>query len=88
MVSFGADNVVGPSFKPKRGKIRLKKKIKPYRDRKIKLGNARLDIRQQRFSAFLEHQAMPVDQSCIFLGCKENACGRCLDCTIQLSHMH
>ena len=78
-ISFGADDVVGPSFKPKRGKIRLKRKIKAYRDRKIKLGNAWLGILQQLFSAFLEHQALPVDQSCVIPGCKENACGRCLD---------
>ncbi|XP_028407560.1 uncharacterized protein LOC114530178 isoform X2 [Dendronephthya gigantea] len=79
-VSFGGDEIVGPSFKPKRGKMRLKKKIKAYRDRKIKLGNAWLGIRQQLFSAFLEHQAMPVNQGCVIPECKESACGRCLDC--------
>jgi hypothetical protein len=80
-VSFG-DDVVGETVKvrPKRGKLRLKKKIMAYRNKKIKLSNAWLDIRQQLLSTAVELQAFPPEQRCVMPSCKEEACGRCLDC--------
>ena len=81
-VSVDADDDVGKTFhsKPKCGKLRLKKKINSYRNKKIKLGNAWLDVRDQLHSAALELQALPKDQNCIIPSCKEKACCRCLDC--------
>ncbi|CAB4004367.1 Hypothetical predicted protein [Paramuricea clavata] len=81
-VSFGADNDVGKTFhsKPKCGKLRLKKKINSYRNKKIRLGDAWLDVRNQLYLAALELQALPEEQYCIIPSCKEKACCRCLDC--------
>lgn len=81
-LSFGEDDDVGKTchWKPKCGKLRLKKKIKSYRHKKIKLGNAWLDVRNELFLAALERQALPENQHCIIPSCKEKACCRCLDC--------
>ena len=72
--------VTGECCTQKTGKLRLKNKIKAYRDKKVKLGKAWQDIRQQLFTRFVEFQALPPQQCCNIPSCSEKACGRCLDC--------
>ena len=70
-----------PSFvtKRKRGKLRIKEKLRAYHDRKARLGTAWLNIRQSLLSALLQRQTLQ-DKNCVIASCEENACGRCLDC--------
>jgi len=66
--------------KPRIRRIRLKKKLQAYRDRKARLAASWLDIRQGLVSALLYGQALQEGQKCVIPSCGNDAFGSCLHC--------
>ncbi|XP_066023688.1 uncharacterized protein [Pocillopora verrucosa] len=62
-------------------KVRLKRKLKAYHERKATLALSWLNAREQLVSALLTRQALPLGQMCVIPFCEEEACGRCLHCS-------
>lgn len=69
-----------PQRKPKIRRIRLKKKLQAYRERKARLAASWVDIRQGLVSALLYRQALQEGQKCVIPSCGKDAFGRCLHC--------
>ena len=67
--------------KQKFRKVRIKKKLKAYRDRKARLAASWLAVRQNLVSALLYRQALPEGQKCVISSCQKDAFGRCLHCS-------
>ena len=66
--------------KPKIRRVRLKKKLQAYRERKARLATSWVDIRQGLVSALLYRQALQEGQKCVIPSCGKDAFGRCLHC--------
>lgn len=66
--------------KPRIRRIRLKKKLQAYRERKARLAASWVDIRQGLVSALLYRQALQEGQKCVIPSCGKDAFGRCLHC--------
>ena len=62
-------------------KVRLKRKLKAYHERKATLASSWFNAREQLVSALLTRQALPLRQMCVIPFCKEEARGRCLNCS-------
>ena len=71
----------GVKNKPKVRKIRLKKKLKAYHERKERLAASWLSSREQLVTALLSRRALPLGQKCVLPSCEEDAIGRCLHCS-------
>ena len=63
-------------------KVRLKRKLKAYHERKATLALSWFNAREQLVSGLLTRQALPLGQMCVTPFCEEEACGRCLHCSL------
>ena len=67
--------------KAKVRKVRIKRKLKAYHERKARLAASWLNVREQLVTALLSRQALPLRQMCVIPSCEEEARGRCLNCS-------
>lgn len=67
--------------KSKVTKVRLRRKLKAYHERKATLAASWLNARELLVSALLTRQALPLEQMCVIPFCEEKACGRCPYCS-------